>query len=44
MIVADLGDRYRFVTQPDHAALAGQFADRWGGAAARPDPFDSLAV
>ena len=44
MIVADLGDRYRFVTQPDHAALAGQFADRWGGAAARPVPFDSLAV
>ena len=44
MIVADLGDRYRFITQPDHAELAGQFADRWGGAAARPDPFDSLAV
>ena len=44
MIVADLGDRYRFVTQPDHAALAGQFADRWGGAAARPVPFNSLVV
>ncbi|MEF8852617.1 MAG: DUF3891 family protein [Haloarculaceae archaeon] len=44
MIVADLGSRYQFVTQPDHAALAGQFADHWGGAAARPEPFESLVI
>jgi hypothetical protein len=30
MIVAETDGAYRFVTQPDHAALAGQFADRWG--------------
>jgi hypothetical protein len=44
VIVADLGDRYQFVTQPDHADLAGQFADHWGGAVARPEPFESLVV
>jgi hypothetical protein len=44
VIVADLGDRYQFVTQPAHAELAGQFADHWGGAAARPDPFESLVL
>ena len=44
MIVVDLGERYQFVTQPDHADLAGQFADHWGGAVARPDPFESLVV
>jgi hypothetical protein len=44
VIVADLGDRYQFVTQPDHAELAGQFADHWGGAAARPEPFESLVL
>lgn len=30
MIVAETADRYRFVTQPDHAVLAGRFADHWG--------------
>lgn len=30
MIVAETNHGYQFVTQPDHAALAGQFADRWG--------------
>ncbi|MDZ7701593.1 MAG: DUF3891 family protein [Halobacteriales archaeon] len=30
MIVAETADGYRFVTQPDHAALAGRFADHWG--------------
>lgn len=30
MIVAETDGGYRFVTQPAHAALAGQFADRWG--------------
>ena len=44
MIVADLCDRYQFVTLPDHADLAGQFADHWGGAAARPEPFESLVL
>jgi hypothetical protein len=39
MIVAETDDAYRFVTQPDHAALAGQFADRWGnGRFERPRP------
>lgn len=37
MIVAETADAYRLVTQPDHAALAGQFADRWGA-----EPFESL--
>ncbi|MBP2251296.1 hypothetical protein J2754_001617 [Halarchaeum solikamskense] len=31
MIVTEAGDRYRFVTQPDHAALSGRFARHWGG-------------
>jgi len=44
VIVADLGDRYQFVTQPAHAELAGQFADHWGGAATRPDAFESLVL
>ncbi|QLH77611.1 DUF3891 family protein [Halosimplex rubrum] len=45
MIVAETADGYQFVTQPDHAALAGQFADAWGGESVdRPDPFDSLAL
>jgi len=35
MIVAETADRYRFVTQPDHADLAGQFAEAWGS-----DTFD----
>lgn len=30
VIVAETADRYRFVTQPDHAVLAGTFADHWG--------------
>lgn len=38
MIVAETADGYQFVTQPDHAALAGQFADRWGN-----DRFDPPA-
>ena len=45
MIVAETAEGYQFVTQPDHAALAGQFADAWGsGDFDRPDPFESLAV
>lgn len=30
MIIAAADGRVRFITQPDHAELAGQFADRWG--------------
>ena len=36
---------YRFVTQPDHAALAGQFADQWGNDAfERPEPAAEVAL
>ena len=39
MIVAETEDRWRFVTQPDHAALAGRFAAHWGNDAFdRPRP------
>ncbi|GGM56843.1 hypothetical protein J2752_000920 [Halarchaeum rubridurum] len=39
MIVTEAGERYRFVTQPDHAALSGRFARHWGGeAVVVPDP------
>jgi hypothetical protein len=38
MIVADAGGVLQFVTQPAHAALAGQFADHWGGAVEAPAP------
>jgi len=45
MIVAETADRYQFVTQPAHAHLAGQFADRWGSdAVAPPDPAAALCV
>ncbi|WP_135364226.1 DUF3891 family protein [Halosimplex halophilum] len=45
MIVAETAEGYQFVTQPDHAALAGQFADAWGNDDFdRPDPFGSLAL
>lgn len=38
MIVAEADGQLQFVTQPAHAALAGQFADRWGGAVEAPTP------
>ncbi|MFC7138844.1 DUF3891 family protein [Halosimplex aquaticum] len=52
MIVAETEGGYQFVTQPDHAALAGQFADHWGTGDAgpgatrfdRPEPFAPLAL
>ncbi|WP_415381044.1 DUF3891 family protein [Halosimplex sp. TS25] len=52
MIVAETAEGYQFVTQPDHAALAGQFADHWGTDDTgpdttqfdRPDPFAPLAL
>lgn len=31
MILAEFDGGIRFVTQPDHAALAGRFAEQWGG-------------
>jgi hypothetical protein len=31
MLVAEREDCVRFVTQPAHAAVAGQFAEAWGG-------------
>ncbi|WP_237713470.1 DUF3891 family protein [Halococcus hamelinensis] len=30
MIITEVGDGYRFVTQPDHGALAGRLAAHWG--------------
>lgn len=36
MIVAEDTRRVRFVTQPDHAALAGGFADHWGNEQFQP--------
>lgn len=45
MIVAPTGGGVRFVTQPDHAALAGQFADHWGNDAfERPEPSPAVAI
>ncbi|QLH82879.1 DUF3891 family protein [Halosimplex pelagicum] len=45
MIVAETDEGYQFVTQPDHAALAGQFADAWGSPSFdRPDPFEPLVL
>jgi len=39
MIVAETPDSYRFVTQPEHAAQVGRFAEAWGGGAfAEPSP------
>jgi len=45
MIVTEAGDRYRFVTQPAHAALSGRFARHWGGDGfAPPTPRHSTVV
>ncbi|MFB6183851.1 MAG: DUF3891 family protein [Haloarculaceae archaeon] len=45
MIVTEDDDRYRFVTQPDHARQAGQFARHWGNNAFdRPDPYASMSI
>lgn len=45
MIVAETATGYQFVSQPAHAALAGQFADHWGtDRFDRPDPFASLSL
>lgn len=45
MIVTEAADRYRFVTQPDHAALSGQVAARWATRRfARPDPWHAVCI
>jgi hypothetical protein len=46
MIVTEAADRYRFVTQPDHAALSGQLAARWGTGTrfARPEPWHAVCI
>jgi hypothetical protein len=45
MIVTEAADRYRFVTQPDHAALSGQLAARWNSETfSRPDPWHAMCV
>ncbi|MFB6353671.1 MAG: DUF3891 family protein [Halobacteriales archaeon] len=45
MIVAETPRGYRFVTQPDHARLAGQFAGQWGGDGfERPAPLPAVAM
>jgi len=45
MIVAETATGFQFVTQPAHAALAGQFADHWGtDRFDRPEQFASLAL
>lgn len=45
MIVAETAEGYRFITQSDHADLAGQFADRWGNERFdRPEPYAPLVA
>lgn len=45
MIVAETDDGYRFVTQPDHAALVGLFADHWGNDTFEaPEPSPAVAI
>lgn len=45
MIVAEAADHFRFVTQPAHADLAGQFADHWGnGQFERPEPAAAMMI
>lgn len=45
MIIAETPNEFRFVTQPDHADLAGAFADRWGNDRfERPTPTASMAI
>jgi hypothetical protein len=45
VIVAETPETYRLVTQPDHASLAGDLADRWGGGSFEtPTPRASVAL
>lgn len=43
MIRAETDGGWLLVTHPDHARLAGQFADAWGNARfARPEPYEAV--
>lgn len=42
MIRLHTGDGWRLLTHPDHARLAGFFAEHWGGEFVRPEPFSSV--
>jgi Protein of unknown function (DUF3891) len=43
MLVRDAGDAWQIVLQTDHADLAGQLAEAWGGPGfARPEPYAPL--
>ena len=45
MIVAETEEAYRFVTQPDHAELAGRFAEHWGNDAFEaPEPYAAVVL
>jgi hypothetical protein len=45
MIVTEAADRYRFITQPDHAALSGQLAAQWSSREfARPGPWHAVCI
>ena len=45
MIVAETDEHVRFVTQPAHAELAGQFAERWGNDCfERPEPATAMTI
>ncbi|EFW90941.1 hypothetical protein ZOD2009_17383 [Haladaptatus paucihalophilus DX253] len=45
MIIADGEGHYRFITQPDHARLAGRFAEHWGNETfERPEPFAAMVL
>lgn len=45
MIIAETADSYQFVTQPDHATLAGTFAEHWGNDLfAPPEPGPPMTI
>jgi hypothetical protein len=45
MIVAETAEHYRFITQTDHAELAGQLAQRWGNDEfERPTPYPAVVL
>ncbi|WP_231184191.1 DUF3891 family protein [Haladaptatus sp. DYF46] len=45
MILADAEDHYRFITQPDHAKVAGEFAEHWGNETFDPpDPYAAMVL
>ncbi|WP_049996943.1 DUF3891 family protein [Halococcus sediminicola] len=45
MIIAETGDKYQFVTQPDHATLSGRLAAHWGnGVFDQPAPRSAVRI